>query len=130
MQQSYGREEDYGGRVAGCRQDKVLAAKMAFGASAGGHRRTLGMTEPEQSVGEERVARKHRYGLWRFGAAVILFFAFMAGAHFNVSIRGWNQERLEKMLSDDTKWKQVVREVSNVMEALPGGAKKGQDSKN
>lgn len=130
MQQSYGREEDYDGIVAGRRQDKVLAAKMAFGASVGGHRRTLGMTEPEQDAGDKRVKGRHRYGLWRFGAAVILLFAFMAGAHFDVSIRGWNQERLEKMLSDDTRWKQVVREVSNVMEHLPGAAKKGQESNN
>lgn len=124
MQQSYGREEDYGGMAAERRQDKVLAAKMAFGASAGGYRRTLGMTEPEQDVGVERGKGRHRYGLWRFGVAVVLFFAFLAGAHFDVSIRGWDQERLEKMLSDDTKWKQVVREVSHVMERLPGAAEK------
>ena len=123
MQQPYGREEEYGGSVAGRRQDKVLAAKMAFGASAGGHRRTLGMTEPEQDV-VDRVESRHRYGLWRFVAAVVLFFAFMAGAHFDVSIQGWNRERLEKMLSDDTRWKQVVREVSHVMERLPGAAEK------
>lgn len=124
MQQSYGREEDYGGMSAGRRQDKVLAAKMAFGASAGGQRRTLGMTEPERSGADARARGRHPYGLWRFGAAVILFFAFLAGTHFHVSIGGWDQERLEKMLSDDTRWKQVVREVSHVMERLPGAAEK------
>ncbi len=124
MQQSYGRQEDYGGAAAGCRQDKVLAAKMAFGANVSGHRRMPGMTEPERDLGGEQGKGRHRYGLWRFVAAVILFFAFLAGTHFNVSIRGWDQERLEKMLSDDTRWKQVVREVSHVMERLPGAAKK------
>lgn len=119
MQQAYGREE-YDGGMAGRRQDKVLAAKMAFGANvAGGHRSYLGATEPEQNYGNDRAERKHRYGIWRFGAAVMLFFAFLAGTYFDVSFRGWNKERLEKMLADDTRWKQVVREVSNVMEHLP-----------
>lgn len=119
MQQNYGREKDYGGTTAERRQDKVLAAKMAFGASAGGHRSYLGATEPEQNLGNDGRERKHRYGVWRFGAAVMLFFAFMAGTYFDVSFRGWNRERLEKMLADETRWKQVVREVSNVMEHLP-----------
>ncbi len=120
MQQAYGQEEDYGGRVTTeRRQDKILAAKMAFGTGTGGRRGYLGVTEPEQDFGNERMERKHRYGLWRFGAAVMLFFAFIAGTYFDISFRGWNKERLEKMLADDTRWKQVVREVSNVMEHLP-----------
>ena len=119
MQQDYSREEGYEEMMAGRREDKILAAKMAFGAGTGSHRTYPAKSGLEQRTEEQRGERKHRYGLWRFAATVMLFFAFLAGTYFDVSFNGWNKERLEKLLADDTRWKQIVREVSNVMESMP-----------
>lgn len=120
MQQMVNLEENDGTVVKGRREDKILAAKMAFGAGADSRRTYHAGTGFEQKFDEQPPEGKHRYGLWRFTISVMLFFAFLAGARFHVSFAGWNQERLEKMLADDTRWKQVVREVSNVMEHIPG----------
>lgn len=112
--------EENDGTVRGRREDKILAAKMAFGAGGDSRRTYPARAGFEQISDEQQPERKHRYGIWRFALSVMLFFAFMAGTHFNISFAGWNQERLEKMLADDTRWKQVVREVSDVMEHIPG----------
>ena len=106
--------------VWGRREDKILAAKIAFGAGGDSRRTYPARAGFEQISDEQQPERKHRYGLWRFAVSVMLFFAFLAGIHYHVSFAGWNKERLEKMLADDTRWKQVVREVSDVMEHIPG----------
>lgn len=118
MEQYYGQENGFGETER--REDKILAAKMAFDDYACSRRTYPARSGSVQREEKPQEERKHRYGLWRFVAAVVLFFAFWAGTHYQVSFRGWDSERLNEMLCDDTKWKEVVREVSSVMEHIPG----------
>lgn len=120
MEQGYRQEDFFSESLAQRREDKILAAKMAFGAGSSSQRSFPMKSGYEQSSQKQQEERKHQYGLWRFVITVMLFFAFMAGSYFDISYHGWNQKKLEKALSDDTKWQKVVREVSNVMEYIPG----------
>lgn len=119
MQQRDGWNEGVTESFIERREDKILAAKQAFGTKNVGHRSSSFQSGYEQNFQNQKIERKHQYGLWRFVITVMLFFAFLAGVHFDVSYHGWNRERLEKVLEDDTKWQKIVQEVSNVMESIP-----------
>lgn len=108
---------EYGEEVFASREEKVMAAKMAFSTEYDRKKCSQGMggLREKNQIREER---KHRFGLWRMIMTVMLFFTFMAAFHFQVSYRGWDEQRIEQVLTDDTKWQKVVAEVSKVVEKI------------
>ena len=67
---------------------------------------------------QKETEKKHHYGLYRFIMAVMLFCTLICAFRMNVSYKGWNQQRIEEILSDDSSYKRLMDKAQMVMKAV------------
>lgn len=99
------------------RADKIREAKLSFQSSGGLSSLVQTAEKTEDFSGDFPFPEKH-YGLYRFFSAVMLFFVLVTAFHFQFSYRGWNQDKIEQVLSDDTNYQKIVKKAETVIKML------------
>lgn len=96
------------GQTTTSRSEKILEAKSSFyatQASAAGKRNDH--NSPKRGG--------HPFGMIRMLMAGMLFLILVTAFHFQVSYGFLNKDNIEMILSDDSHWRALVEEVSEVI---------------
>lgn len=108
------------GQTGMSRQERVLAAKAAFGNTAGGGqtvswregREREGSGAEEAALGEGAV--QIRFGLMRFMASGMLLLVLLAAFATGFSYHGFDQSYVEERMNDETTWTHLEEKVQKL----------------
>lgn len=119
------------------RQQKVLAAKAAFGNVEGGQVPPKGQPSTENGAYRERqelweqdgFSTGPRFGLLRFMTAGMLLVVLVVAFHQGFSYQGFDQAYLQERLNDETAWNRLEKQVQQVYLSLEKQWENRQGSK-
>ena len=104
------------------REEKIREAKLSFQPSSfrteSGRTAFSGFTDRDEEFSGGFPEQKKHYGLYRFVSAVLLFFMLITAFHFQFSYHGWNREKIEQVLSDDSHYQKLVKQAEMVMKRI------------
>lgn len=118
------------------RQQKVLAAKAAFGQGSSGVGRTYrGLADkppaglampvrgtrgmrPGEEASEEEWQAGGRFGLLRFMTAGMLLLVLVAAFHQGFSYEGFDRSYVQEKLNDETAWNRLEEQVQKIYVSL------------
>lgn len=125
------------GEPAISRQQKVMAAKAAFGQNSSGMGRlyhgapersfsglaapvkgTRGMPAGEEAFPEEEWQAGRRFGLLRFMTAGMLLLVLVAAFHQGFSYEGFDKAYVQEKLNDETAWNRLEEQVRTIYVSL------------
>lgn len=92
------------------RQEKIVQVKNAFSETG-----TTSFRTAVRNDAENAKEKKCPFCLIRMMLAGILFFVLIAGFHYKVSFGTFNQKSIEKMLSDTSRWEQIVNHAQKLV---------------
>lgn len=112
------------------RQQKVLAAKAAFGNVEDGQRTGNDAYREGQELWEqERVSVSPRLGLLRFMTAGMLLVVLMVAFHQGFSYQGFDQAYVQERLNDETAWNRLEKQVQQIYLSLEKQWEKRQEDR-
>ena len=102
------------------REDRLREAKMLF--SGDSFPASEGFSpfshEGYEEMPEEFRRKEGHFSFYRPLFAFLLFVLFVTAVHFQISFRGFDRERIEQVLSDDSHYQMLVKQAEAVIRYL------------